>query len=69
MLGVCVDFFAHGCDQVSDGKQLKGGRPYLSSSGEGMAAGNWKEHGLLAHIWTNQEAEWGYRPPGLKSCP
>lgn len=29
--GVCIDYFAHGCDQVSDKKQLKGGRLYLSS--------------------------------------
>lgn len=34
MLGVCIDCFAHSCDQVSDRKQLKGGRFYLSSGFE-----------------------------------
>lgn len=72
MLGICIDCFAHSCDQVSDRKQLKGGRFYLSSGfgGEGMAAGNWwQKHRLLARIWASQEAELGYRPPGLKPCP
>lgn len=71
-LGVCIDYFAHSCDQVSDRKQFRGGRLYLSSGFEYyiMAAGNWwQKHWLLSGIWANQEAQLGYRLPGLKPCP
>lgn len=77
MLGVCINYFVHGCDQVSDKKQLKGGRLYLSSGFEYyiMVGKSWQQETggrntrLLARIWANQEAELGYRPPGLKPCP
>lgn len=68
MLGVCIDYFAHSCDQVSDRKQLRGGRLYLSSGFEYyiMVGQAWRQE---TAFWANQEAELGYRPSGLKPCP
>lgn len=52
MLGVCIDYFAHSCDQVSDRKQLRGGRLYLSSGFEYyiMVGQAWRQETAFSHL-------------------